>query len=119
MKTAQVAEDNMEKVLKIGLALLFLGCLANMPYGYFQFVRFLGMIGFGFFAFQEKEKGNDRFFIFWGLSAILINPIFKISLGRGLWNTIDVFWAAILFVSAFYNPNSSKKTNDIGKNSES
>ena len=80
----------MEKRIKIVLALLLLGCLADMPYGYFQFVRFLGLIGFGLLAFQEKEKGNDGFFLLWVVSAILINPIFKISLGRGLWNIVDV-----------------------------
>lgn len=99
----------MEKIIKIGLAILFFGCLAEMPYGYFQFVRFLGMIGFGLLAFQEKEKGNDGFFIFWLLSAILINPIFKISLGRGLWNAIDVIWAVVLIGTLFYNPTNSKK----------
>jgi FtsH-binding integral membrane protein len=99
----------MEKITKIGLALLFLGCLADMPYGYFQFVRFVGMIGFGVLAFQEKEKGNDGFFIFWLLSAVLINPIFKISLGRGLWNTVDVIWAVVLIATIFYDTSNSKK----------
>ena len=92
----------MEKTIKIGLAVLFLGCLAEMPYGYYQLVRFLGMIGFGILAFNENEKGNNGLFIFWLLSAILINPIFKISLGRELWNTIDVIWAVILMGSLFF-----------------
>ena len=89
----------MEKILKIGLALLFLGCLADMPYGYFQFVRFLGMIGFGFLACQEKEKGNDGYFFLWLGSAILINPIFKISLGREFWNVVDVIWVILLLTT--------------------
>ena len=109
MKTAQVAEDNMEKALKIGLALLFLGCLANMPYGYFQFVRFLGMVGFGVLAFQEKEKGNEGFFVFWLLSAILINPLFKISLGRTIWNIVDFAWAILLVATIFFESSNSKK----------
>ena len=91
----------MEKIIKIVLALLLLGCLADMPYGYFQFVRFLGLIGFGWLAFQEKEKSNDGFFALWTISAILINPIFKISLGRNLWNILDVVWAIILVVTMF------------------
>lgn len=99
----------MEKIIKIGLALLLLGCLADMPYGYFQIVRFLGMIGFGVLAFQEKEKGNDGFFILWLGSAILINPIFKISLGRELWNVVDVIWAVILIATIFYETTNSKK----------
>jgi hypothetical protein len=98
----------MEKILKIGLALLFLGCLADMPYGYFQFVRFLGMVGFGVLAFQEKEKGNDGFFTFWLLSAILINPIFKISLGRTMWNIVDVAWVLLLIITLFYESATSK-----------
>jgi hypothetical protein len=89
----------MDKILKIGLALLFLGCLADMPYGYFQLVRFLGMIGFGFLAFQEKENGNDGYFFLWLGSAILINPIFKISLGREFWNVVDVIWAILLLTT--------------------
>jgi hypothetical protein len=101
----------MERIIKIGLTLLFLGCLADMPYGYYQFVRYVGMIGFGVLAFQAKGKGNDGFFFFWLLSAILINPIFKISLGRGLWNGVDVIWAVVLMATIFYNTsNSENKT---------
>lgn len=87
----------MEKGLKIGLALLLLVCLADMPYGYYQLVRFLGMFGFGVLAFQEREKGHEGMFLFWLGSAILINPFFKIALGRELWNILDVIWAIILF----------------------
>lgn len=86
-------------IMKIGLALLLLGCLADMPYGYFQLVRFLGMLGFGYFAFQEKESGNKVYLFLWLGSAILINPIFKISLGRELWNVLDVIWAILLLFS--------------------
>lgn len=100
----------MEKIIKIGLALLLFGCLADMPYGYFQLVRFLGMLGFGFLAFQEKERGNEGFFFLWLGSAILINPIFKISLGRELWNILDVAWAIILIITIFqHNPFSKKQ----------
>lgn len=92
----------MEKLIKFGLALLLLGCLADMPYSYYQVVRFLGMIGFGFLAYLEREKGNEGFSFFWLSSAILINPLFKISLGRELWNVVDVIWAIVLVVTNFY-----------------
>ena len=90
-----------EIIVKSGLSLLFLGCLANMPYGYYQLVRFLGMVGFLWLAFQENEKGNKGLLVFWLSSALLINPIFKISLGRELWNVIDILWAVILVLTAF------------------
>jgi hypothetical protein len=89
----------MEKITKIVLAVLLGGCLADMPYGYFQLVRFFGMLGFGLLAFQEKEKGNERLFFIWLCSAVLINPIFKISLGRALWNVFDIVWVVLLLSS--------------------
>ena len=61
-----------------------------MPYGYYELVRFLAMMVFGFVgyaAYQEKNEG--RAYIFFGL-AILFQPIFKISLGRDIWNMVDV-----------------------------
>ena len=90
-----------EIIVKSGLSLLFLGCLANMPYGYYQLVRFLGMVGFLWLAFKENEKGNKGLLVFWLSSALLINPLFKISLGRELWNVIDILWAVILVLTAF------------------
>lgn len=99
---------DMENIIKIGLAILLFSCLANMPYSYFQFVRFLGMIGFGLLAFKEKEKSNDNFFIFWLLSAILINPIFKISLGRYIWNIVDLIWGITLVISLYNNKDNNK-----------
>ncbi len=86
----------MENLVRVALALLLVGCLADMPYGYFRAVRFLGTAGFVYLAFQEKARNNDEMFWFWVVSAVIINPIVKISLGRVLWNIVDVIWAAIL-----------------------
>ena len=86
-------------IFKIILILLFLLCWLDMPYTYFQFVRSIGMIGFAIIAYDEKQKGNDKMVILWGLSALIINPIIKVSLGRFLWNIIDLIWATILILS--------------------
>lgn len=93
---------NQTTITKIVLAVLFVLCLVDMPYGYYQFVRFLGMIGFAFLAFNEFEQENLGWSMFYVVSAILINPIFKISLGRELWNIIDIVWAIILVATIFY-----------------
>lgn len=90
-------------IVKIVLSVLFLICLADMPYGYFQIVRFLGMVGFGYLAYVEYEIENKNWAIFYVCSAILINPIVKISLGRELWNIVDVIWAIILVGSLLMN----------------
>lgn len=96
-----------ENLIKIILSILFLVCLLDMPYGYFQLVRFLGMVGFAILAYNNYQK-NQTFFIIWLASAVLINPIFKITLGREIWNIVDVIWAIILIVSIFIKPNQVK-----------
>lgn len=71
-----------------------------MPYGYFQFVRLIGMVGFALLAYYEKDKTDKTWQIVWVCSAILINPVFKIALGRILWNVADVIWAILLIMTA-------------------
>jgi hypothetical protein len=92
---------NTETIIKVILAILFIGCLFDWQYSYFQLVRFLGMIGFAILAYNQYKK-NDFFFVTWLASAILINPFFKIALGRTVWNIVDVIWAVLLIVSIFY-----------------
>ena len=58
------------------------------------------MIGFGILAYDNYEN-NKTWFVIWLSSAILINPIFKIVLGRELWNIVGIIWAILLIVSIF------------------
>ncbi len=80
----------MEKVIKIAIAVLLFICLLNMPYGYYQLVRFISMVAFGYFGFKAFEQDQQNLgVLFFGL-ALLFQPIFKISLGREIWNIVDV-----------------------------
>jgi hypothetical protein len=45
--------------IKIILAILFFICLADMPYGYFEFVRFAGLVGFAILAYQANDQGKQ------------------------------------------------------------
>nr|WP_201799546.1 DUF6804 family protein [Zobellia amurskyensis] len=61
-----------------------------MPYGYYQLVRFLALVGFGFLAFKASQKDkSEQVFIYITL-ALLFQPFYKIALGRELWNVVDV-----------------------------
>lgn len=91
----------MGKFIKVSLAVLFFLCLADMPYGYFQFVRFTAMAGFGYLAVKSKNKGNDQSFWIYGALTLLFQPFFKISLGREMWNVVDVIVGIGLLLSAF------------------
>lgn len=89
----------MERTIKITLALLLFLCLLPMPYGYFQFVRFAAMVGFGYLAIQSKSENNDQGFWIYGALALLFQPFFKIALGREIWNIVDVIVGIGLLVS--------------------
>jgi len=90
------------KLLSIGIALLLLGCLADMPYGYFQFVRFASAAFFSFAAYHENEKGSKELAVVFLVLAILFQPFIKISLGRSIWNVVDVIVSVGLFGYSFY-----------------
>ena len=89
-----------EKIVKVGLGLLLLLCLFNMSYGYYQFVRFTSMIAFGFLAFNANERNNQTEKTIYIILAILFQPIFKIPLGRTLWNIVDLIVGVGLIFNA-------------------
>ena len=91
----------MSSAIKIVLTILLLLCLADMPYGYYQLVRFAGLIGFGVLSFQAYEgKQNELAIVFFCL-ALLFQPFVKIALGRQIWNIVDVVVAVFLVVAIF------------------
>jgi len=91
----------MEKFIKIVLSLLLFGCLLDMPYGYFQLVRFIAMIGFSYLAFTVNEQKNKNEFFIYITLALLFQPFIKITLGRSIWNIVDVIVGACLIISLF------------------
>ena len=69
-----------------------------MPYGFYQFVRFVGLIGFAILAYQANEQGRQTEMIIYGGLALLFQPFFKIALGREIWNIVDVVVGLILSI---------------------
>jgi hypothetical protein len=91
----------MNNAIKIILALLFFTCLADMPYGYYQLVRFAGLIGFAILALTASQQNRSvEMVIYIGL-ALLFQPFLKTTLGRDLWNIVDVIVGIGLLVSIF------------------
>lgn len=91
-------ENNTIVTIKILLIILFSLCLFDWQYGFYQFVRFFGMIGFGILAYNEYEK-NTNLFLIWISSLILINPFVKVVLGREIWDIVDIVWVIIIIYS--------------------
>ena len=92
---------NTETLIKIALSILLLICLFDLPYGYYQLIRYIAMVGFAILAYYEYERKNIPMVIVFVALAILFQPFAKISLGRFIWNIVDVVVAVGLIGSIF------------------
>jgi hypothetical protein len=100
---------NLSSVIKIILAILFFLCLADMPYGFYQLVRFAGLIGFAVLAYQAHDQGRHNEMIIYVGLALLFQPFFKIAVGRQIWNIVDVVVGIGLLISIFIKPKESQR----------
>lgn len=90
------------KYVPICLAALLLLCLVPMPYGYYQLVRFVSMVVFAVMAYQYYVKMQEMWAVVFGALALLFQPLFKITLGRTMWNIVDVVVAVLLLIVFFH-----------------
>ena len=100
---------NSETIIKVVLAILMFVCLLDMPYGFYQFVRFVALIGFGVLAYKENEQNKNTAMIIYGGLALLFQPFFKIALGREMWNIVDVIVGIGLIGSLIMNRTKSQR----------
>lgn len=99
-----MTKNNASPWLKVIIAILLLLCLMDMPYGFYELVRFVAAAAFVYLSYDYfKAKSNGLGFAFAAL-ALLFQPFFKIALGRAIWNIVDVAVAVgliYLIVKAF------------------
>nr|WP_294776612.1 DUF6804 family protein [uncultured Flavobacterium sp.] len=100
----------MNEAIKIILSLLLFLCLADMPYGYYQLVRLLGLVGFAILAYYAREEERQTEMIIYVGLVLLFQPFIKIALGRSLWNLVDLIVGISLLVSLIFD-----KTNKQNK----
>ena len=78
----------------------------ELPWAYFQFLRIMAFIGFGYLSYRSMSEKKEEdtslwFFVFLGF-AILYNPFFQVSLGsRDAWSGANFLSAATLLWYAF------------------
>lgn len=101
--------NSLENIIKAVLAILFFLCFLDMPYGYYQLVRFLALVGFATMAYKSFERQENTMAIIYVGLAILFQPLIKFSLGRELWNIIDLIVGIGLIGTIFMKPKMEKK----------
>ena len=87
--------------LKMVLSILFILCLFHMPYGFYQIVRMIALIGFTILSYDAFRNQRSVLAIAYGGLALLFQPFIKVALHRQLWNIVDVIVAILLIFSIF------------------
>ena len=93
----------------IVLSVLLLLCLAPMPYGYYQLVRFIAAVVFIVLAWHHYNIKEVSLSVVFGALALLFHPFYKIALGRAMWNIVDVIVAIMLIWRWYKNHCNTKK----------
>lgn len=94
----------MKPIVKLVIAVLLLLCLADMPYGYYNLVRFAATAAFAYLSYDYFKSKRDGMGFLFAVLAVLFQPFIKIALGRVVWNALDVLVAVgliYLIIRAF------------------
>lgn len=94
------------KYINLFVASALIICLLPMPYGYYTIVRFVVMVVFIVYAFLYYEKKSISLAFTFGTLALLFQPFCKITLGKGLWNIVDIV-VAFLLAFLWYKENNN------------
>jgi hypothetical protein len=78
-------------IIILGLAIF------DMPYYYYEIMKFTCMIGFGILAYNEWGQ-NDKKTILWIVFALLINPYLKLQLEKNIWSIIDILIIIVILI---------------------
>ena len=87
-----------KQILCILLIVLLLGCFLRAPYYYYDIVRIISTVIFGFFVF-DAFKNNKLLWVFiFSTYVLLFNPISKFAFKKLHWQIIDVSAIIIIII---------------------
>ena len=97
--SSQKEKNNFIKYFIILSIFILLGAIAEWPYGYYTFLRWITCIASILVLFQAFEKNIDWAKIIFIVITILFNPLAPIYLSRSTWIPLDII-TAIIFLFA-------------------
>lgn len=96
--TKQLSFSMIIRVISIVLLLI---AIADMPYGYYMFLRWIVCSGCAYSAFISAKLEKKFWLVSLALLAILFNPIAPIFLTKEIWVVIDILASVFLLISIF------------------
>lgn len=91
----------------------------NNPYGYYILLRWVCCAIFAYLAFQAFAQEKQDWVWILGVTAVIYNPIIRVSLTREIWSVINVITIGIAVVSIFVLKVSNEKSTPPNKNGKS
>lgn len=92
----QQSKKNLTTAVKLILVVALFACLLPLPYGTFDLIRFAAFAGFIYLAYCYHKGHNEGKALLFAALALLMQPFFKLSLGRAAWNFIDIVIAVFI-----------------------
>lgn len=89
------------RTLALAAAMLLVLALADLPYGYYTFLRLFVCATAILGAFKATSIKAEGWVALLGGIAILFNPVFPVYLERHIWIILDLLVAGVLVVSVF------------------
>jgi FtsH-binding integral membrane protein len=89
------------RIVRIVAIALLLTAIAELPYGYYTFLRWVVCAISIYTAFLSYGLARKAWLVIFSLVAVLFNPIVPIYLDKGTWIAIDILIAIVTFVSLF------------------
>ena len=83
-------------------AAMSLVALADLPYGYYQFLRIVVTICTLWIAFSFYQAGYQVIAVVFGILAIIFNPIAKIHMEKDIHAIFNILTAIILIVGLWF-----------------
>jgi len=110
-------------IIRLILAFFFIGYFFNVPYDYYQIVRYVALAAFAIICYLDCRKGYHLSLFVSVIGIVLFNPFFIIPFKKETWETISemVVYALIawsLFEWAFWFLKERKKVRKQNKKIE-
>ena len=97
------------KYLHLIVAGMLVLCLLPMLYEFYGLVRLVSAVAFAWWAYKYYQKEKAGMMVTFIALALLFQPFAKVTLGREVWNLVDVVTAAFLAWTWLQEKKTNKK----------
>lgn len=86
----------------VAAAALLVLALADLPYGYYSFLRLAVTVAAVWIAVEAARSSAVGWAVAAGAVAVLFNPVFPIWLSKSAWAPLDLLSAAVLLCAGLF-----------------